>query len=330
MIDFSTVKEWTIPVNGTQRDVKQVVNSLGTILWQKSQPVQIEHFYVQNITNSTETVTALKDTLYGSAPTRYLFTSDDAQNWTSLGAITTNGITFTLAPGTKKYVCMGANSNTPHSGYPYSYGASRSNILRGFSKVGGDIISLNKENYASETTYPSNANYAYAELFSYNTNLIDASALLLRPDTVYTDMFFSTFKGCTSLRFAPALPATTLAVDCYASMFDGCTSLTTAPALPATTLVDYCYYAMFQNCSSLTTAPNLLASTLTNYCYNSMFWRCTSLNYIKCMATDISATDCINDWVYDVASSGTFIKDTNTSWPSGSDGIPNNWTVINQ
>ena len=330
MIDFSTVKEWTIPVNGTQRDVKQVVNSLGTILWQKSQPVQLEHFYVQNITNSTETVTAFADTSYGSAPIRYLFTSDDATNWTSVGQITTSGITFTLAPGAKKYVCMGTRADRPHSGYPYSYGIGRSNILGGFSKVGGDIISLNTANYASETLYPSNANYAFTELFRDNTNLIDASALLLRPDTVYFSTFDSTFKGCTSLRLAPTLPATTLGQACYELMFYGCTSLTTAPALPATTLTINCYYAMFENCSSLTTAPDLLAPTLANYCYNNMFWRCTSLNYIKCMATDISATDCIKYWVYDVASSGTFVKDTNTSWPSGMSGIPDNWTVINQ
>lgn len=329
-MNFANVTEWKIPVNGIQRDVKQVVNSLGTILWQKSQPVQLEHFYVQNITNNTETVTALKDTLYGSAPSRYLFISDDAQNWTSLGVITTNGITFTLAPGAKKYVCMGTASTRPHTGYPCSYGESRSNILRGFSKVGGDIISLNKENYASETTYPSNANYGYAELFRDNINLIDASELLLRPDTVYNDMFFCTFKGCTSLRFDPALPATTLAVGCYSGMFYGCTSLTTAPVLPATTLADSCYYAMFHECSSLTTAPVLPATTLANYCYASMFWRCTSLNYIKCMATDISATDCVDDWVYDVASSGTFTKAAGVTWPTGSDGIPEGWTVVEQ
>ena len=80
--------------------------------------------------------------------------------------------------------------------------------------------------------------------------------------------------------------------------------LTTAPALPATTLVEDCYYGMFQNCKNI--------------------------NYIKMLATDISADNCLNIWVYDVSSTGTFVKNPNmTSLPTGVSGIPSGWTVIN-
>ena len=85
---------------------------------------------------------------------------------------------------------------------------------------------------------------------------------------------------------------------------------------------------MFQGCRSLTTAPELPATTLTTSCYMYMFEGCRNLNYIKCLATDISASTCLSSWVYNVASSGTFIKAANmTSWPTNVDGIPNGWTV---
>jgi hypothetical protein len=104
------------------------------------------------------------------------------------------------------------------------------------------------------------------------------------------------------------LPATTLAKSCYSNMFNGCTGLTVAPSLPATTLTEYCYYGMFNGCKSL--------------------------NYIKMLAIDISATDCLDYWVYGVASTGTFVKNKDATWdttPSalGNSGVPAGWTVVN-
>ena len=136
------------------------------------------------------------------------------------------------------------------------------------------------------------------------------------------------FRGCTSLTTAPELPATTLANSCYSTMFSSCRSLTTAPKLPATTLTNGCYTGMFNECISLTTAPELPATTLTDSCYNRMFSDCTSLTYIKCLATNISAINCTFNWVFNVASSGTFVKDANmSSWTTDSFGIPSDWTV---
>ena len=59
-----------------------------------------------------------------------------------------------------------------------------------------------------------------------------------------------------------------------------------------------------------------------------MFNGCTKLNYIKMLATDISATDCLYNWVTGVSHIGTFVKDPNmTSLPTGASGIPTGWTV---
>lgn len=76
-------------------------------------------------------------------------------------------------------------------------------------------------------------------------------------------------------------------------MFNGCINLTIAPELPATTLSNYCYGYMFYGCNNLIVAPELLATTLTYDSYYYMFYDCSKLNYIKCLATNISATDCL-------------------------------------
>lgn len=124
------------------------------------------------------------------------------------------------------------------------------------------------------------------------------------------------------------LPADTMLESCYRAMFSKCTTLVTPPALPATTLATYCYYYMFENCG-ITTAPDLLATTIPSNGYAYMFTGCSNLNYIKCLATDKSASNSLTNWVNNVAASGTFVKDSDTSWTTGISGIPTGWTVEN-
>ena len=166
----------------------------------------------------------------------------------------------------------------------------------------------------------------YSSMFKGCTSLTTAPEL--PAITLANSCYGSMFEDCTSLTTAPELPATTLAISCYGNMFNGCTSLTTAPELSATTLANSCYSHMFYGCTSLTTAPELPATTLATFCYRYMFYGCTSLNYIKCLATNISANNCTYNWVSGVASNGTFIKNPNmSSWGRGTSGIPSGWTV---
>lgn len=138
------------------------------------------------------------------------------------------------------------------------------------------------------------------------------------------------FYRCTSLQKAPELPATALAESCYNIMFGGCTSLTEAPVLPATTLAPSCYFDMFSSCVNLIKAPILPAKTLVTSCYTDMFNKCSKLNAITMLATDISASKCLNGWVEGVASTGTFTKAAEmTSLPIGVSGIPEGWMVKN-
>lgn len=125
------------------------------------------------------------------------------------------------------------------------------------------------------------------------------------------------------------LPSTVLTNYCYRAMFSKCSNLSVAPVLPATTLAMACYYYMFEECA-FEKAPDLLAETLVQQCYYAMFTGCTSLNYIKCMATNISASQCKANWVAGVAPSGTFVKSDSVSvstWSRGANGIPTNWLV---
>ena len=126
------------------------------------------------------------------------------------------------------------------------------------------------------------------------------------------------------------LPATTLKNYCYRALFSWCETLEKAPALPATTLAQGCYWYMFEKCA-ITTAPELNATTLVNECYGHMFEECSSLNYIKCLATaGFGSSNCLTNWVKNVAATGTFIKATAaTSWVTGTSGIPSGWIVNN-
>jgi len=171
------------------------------------------------------------------------------------------------------------------------------------------------------------ANNCYDHMFSNCTSL--TTAPVLSATTLATQCYGSMFSKCTSLTTAPVLSATTLETSCYQYMFNGCTSLTTAPELPATTLATYCYDHMFYNCTSLTTAPVLSAKVLAQNCYSNMFQGCTRLNYIKAMFITTPSTSYMNNWVYGVASSGTFVKNAAATWTSscGTSTYPCNWTV---
>ena len=157
----------------------------------------------------------------------------------------------------------------------------------------------------------------------------DTGKYWLPSTTLASRCYSSMFQGCTGLTVAPELPATTLANSCYYSMFAYCTSLTTAPELPATTLAEYCYEYMFNGCTGLTTAPELPATNLEESCYFEMFSGCKKLNYIKMLATDISTPSCLYNWVYNISSTGTFVKHPDmTSLPTSVSGIPSGWTVV--
>ena len=138
------------------------------------------------------------------------------------------------------------------------------------------------------------------------------------------ECFYRLFYGCTALTQAPELPATELGGGCYAGMFSGCTGLTQAPELLATQIAEHCYEGMFSGCTALTQAPVLPATQLAEDCYSSMFSGCTNLSQIEVGFTEWKGTE---EWVSNVAPTGTFICPKGLSEEYGESRIPVDWRV---
>ena len=176
------------------------------------------------------------------------------------------------------------------------------------------------------------AHHAYESMFYGCISLKDAPKL---PAITFSNLAYiyqSMFYGCTSLMTAPILPAMVATQGCYQSMFNGCISLTTAPELPALTVEHSCYKEMFRGCKSLIKAPILPAKTLNTVCYREMFRDCNNLSHIKMLATDVgeSKIESLAYWTYGVALSGTFVKASGLEIPTGTSGIPDGWTVMEE
>lgn len=268
------------------------------------------------------------------------YSLDDGQTWTALAS---GSASPTVTAGNKimwKGTCTPDDTGSgkfSSTGTFNAYGNTMS-IVHGdnfqnsitisgnqFSSLFNSTKVVNAENLVLPAT--TLASYCYNYMFSGCTRLVNTPTL--PAETLKTGCYQGMFNGCTSLTTVPSvLPATKLADYCYYQMFYGCTSLTSAPTLPATTLKTQCYYQMFRGCEGMTSAPVLPATTLVSSCYYGMFLGCSSLSYIKCLATNISATNCTSNWVANVASTGTFIKAASmTSWTTGNNGIPTGWTV---
>ena len=305
---------WVLGVSSTGTFVKNAAATWDVFTAQAVQTLQM-----------SEAVSSLEYSVNGGA-------------WTTLG---TNTITF---GGTNGKLRLKGKSSVGTNTAKITFG----NVTP--VRCSGDIRTLvDYENYSTVNT----SEAKFIQLFEDCTQLISApdlpatilapycyrymfhncEALTQAPALPATNLsegcYLGMFQKCTSLTAAPALPASELAPICYAYMFAECSSLTDAPALPATTLDTECYQFMFWNCTSLTQAPVLPATTVARKAYQWMFWNCTSLNYIKMMATDISATDCLKDWVLGVPSSGTFVKNSAATWENfyGTSGIPEGWNV---
>lgn len=116
----------------------------------------------------------------------------------------------------------------------------------------------------------------------------------------------------------------------FARLFQNCSNLTSAEELilPSFTVASV-FSSMFLRCTALVSAPELPpVVNLTTGCYYQMFFGCSSLTHVKCLATDISATNCLYNWLNGVSSTGIFIQAEGVEWPRGASGIPTGWVDI--
>ena len=137
------------------------------------------------------------------------------------------------------------------------------------------------------------------------------------------------FRNCTSLTRAPQFRVEGTAFRCCYNMFRQCSNLVDVSGieLPAMTLTQDCYRELLRQCTKVKTAPILPAKTLVTECYRQMFSQ-SGVTTIICLATDISATRCLNEWMSGVPSKGTFYKAPGVDYPRDQSGIPSGWTVV--
>lgn len=169
-------------------------------------------------------------------------------------------------------------------------------------------------------------------LFQSDSKLISAGGLVLPSKRItagrsYQQMFYL----CSNLITPPKILLETFTGSyVMASMFNACSNLVSAPDFVINNATRQCCQNMFYGCAKITKGPDLLALSLANTCYGGMFNGCSALTYIKMMATDISASSALSNWVNGVNSVGTFVKNANAQWTlaPGASGIPTNFTVI--
>ena len=243
-----------------------------------------------------------------------------------------------VSKGTGTFTFFDNGSDTANTlSYSLDSGATWTEILNGSSTStvqSGDTVMWKGSNLTSVSnkgigTFSATTNFdAEGNIMSliYGDNF-EGETSLSGMDYVFMNLF----SGCTSVINAEnmELPATTLSQQCYCNFFNRASNLTTAPStLPAMTLENGCYFNMFYVCSAMTVAPELPALTLVTDCYKQMFRGCSSLSHIKAMFTTKPTTAYTSSWVYGVASSGTFVKNSSATWNvSGQNGVPNGWTI---
>lgn len=299
--------EYTAPISILADTVVEAYSSyrgrVSAVVTENCEYSPVHHYENDYLTFRILTAGTVKWYSVGSGMAKTIDYSINNGSWTSITA------------GSSTSINVAANDVVRFRGSNASYAKDKSNYS-GFGpassagtmgtatfNIEGNILSLiYGDNFIGQTTF-SGGTYNFCSLFKLS-NCISAENLVL--------------------------PPTTLTSYCYRAMFSLCGNLSVAPQLPATTLSQGCYWYMFEGCA-MTEAPELPALTLVRECYGNMFINCTSLNFVKCMAiTGFDTSNCKQNWLKNVASNGTFVKDSSISvstWTRGINGIPTNWLV---
>lgn len=263
-------------------------------------------FYIQNESSSSGTVNFVQNNSSATAIT--LYTSTDNDTWTLLGTTSYPvGLTATLPANGRLYVKSNTGSawcwKDDNASSP-TYSGNYISVNRNFT-VGGNLASLlYSTGYESPTVYIPGC--AFAHLFNGQNDISSSKTYL---------------KGASKLRLS-----TKTGTGCYAYMFYKCSNLTSGVKLPATTLSKGCYEGMYYGTGI--TSCTLPATTLVTDCYKNMFYFCNSLRSIKAMFTTTPSASYTENWVFGVASSGTFTKNASATWNVvGYNGVPTGWTI---
>lgn len=308
-----------------------LLNNRGGALMNTFTPPQrdysLEYFTIESLEDGN--VVSIRNKACTTKP-KFYYSTDGGTTWSSITAV--QGSTLSVATiDTGEKILFKCTQNALATGWDAYNGFQCS---KNYIVYGNAMSLIYGDNFTSNSEFPSGYKYNLIALFRDDTHVIDASNLILSALTARRDCYNGMFRGCTNLRKAPKLPATTLADSCYSSMFEGCINLEEAPELPATTLANNCYQRMFcmDRNSRITTpkmtkSPVLPTSNLVSNAYNEMFKGNGNLVEITCFAGNNRGNVGCKDWVLNVSSTGIFIKKSGIEWNEGTNGVPSGWTV---
>jgi hypothetical protein len=222
------------------------------------------------------------------------YSLDDGSTWVSLASNTNSP---TVNAGNKILWKLSGKTASSDNGVGTFSSTNRFNVE-------GNIMSLvYGDDFLSSTV---TSNYQFRKLF-YKCTTLESAENLVFPNTVLRkESCMYTFYGCSSLVLPPS------------AIYSNNTERMEIQAC----------YMMFKNCTSLIKSGTLYFNTLGSMGLMQMYNGCSSLSEITCLATNISANRCTENWVSGVAASGTFKKPSSmSSWTTGTSGIPSGWAV---
>ncbi len=252
------------------------------------------------------------------------YSLDDGDNWIPYTAkFTLNADDIACIRGNRTQYF---NPGTDEYGTPSNKPIFEANKL---CYISGNIMSLLADNeHLSESAFQGAFSKGKTAISYIDIHPDDP--LILPVTEMASQCYMQMFRNCTSLTRAPQFRVESTAFRCCYNMFRDCSNLTDISGieLPAMTLSQDCYRELFRLCKKLTgAAPKLPAPTLVQECYRQMFSD-SKITSIICLATDISAKDCLNTWMSNISNSGTFYRAPGVNYPRNASGIPSNWTVV--
>ena len=285
---------------------------------------ELEYFTVESLTdNNTIGITNVNL----NTSINLYYSTDEGQTWSNI-EVSKNNVKEIATIDTNETVILKCTTNRVGSTYQYYNKITGTNNF----KVYGNSMSLLYGDEFIGKTELTNSTGQLAGLFYDATTLIDASNLLLPATECMQECYNCMFRNCENLIAGPQLSATVSAKDCYGSMFEGCINLLEAPIIKLENTAEGCCARMFcmSRTAKLTTpkmtkSPILYASDVYNGCYKEMFKGNGNLVEVTCLMTTIIGC---NDWLTNCSTTGTFKKHPNADWPSGTSGIPIEWTAV--
>lgn len=235
-----------------------------------------------------------------SAGSRTLYYRKNGGSWSSISITSTSGNTISVVAGDiiETYMMYGSSSTSINYSSYYTYFTGTAEY-----KVYGNIYSLyNGQDFINSCSV-NLPNYAFQYIF-YQSNVIDASNLIL---------CFNNYGNYS-----------------ISSLFGSCTKLKTGPVIIGNinTGEKSCYYCL-GGCTSLVDSGPCIFNSITGYnVLSNFFYGCTKLNKITALINSFSGT--WSYYNYNVPKTGTFIKVNGVSWNTGNSGIPTGWTVVEQ